>query len=174
MIADLENTINQTSSGFNSGSCHLDHHSGLSFLETSFLLLPAQSKDPSVWVFPSRLPHPPTTHHSCFQTSSLIYLWGEGEGKSWHLLTCADHSRKNLPWLPFVFNVGPFNMQSPPNLSNLKYLHTLVSGHPICVHGQLDCISSQSPFTRSIWARIWVGKIEANIKSQTYYSSVTV
>ena len=65
-------------------------------------------------------------------------------------------------------------MQSPPNLSNVKYLHTLVSRHPICVHGQLDCISSQSPFTRSIWARIWVRKIEANIKSETYYSSVTV
>ena len=123
---------------------------------------------------PEQTPPTPTTHHSCLQTSSLIYLWGEGEGKSWHLLTCADHSRKNLPWLPFVFNVGPFNMQSPPNLSNLKYLHTLVSRHPICVHGQLDCISSQSPFTRSIWARIWVRKIEVNIKSQTYYSSVTV
>ena len=123
---------------------------------------------------PEQTPPTPTTHHSCLQTSSLIYLWGEGEGKSWHLLTCADHSRKNLPWLPFVFNVGPFNMQSPPILSNVKYLLTLVSRHPICVHGQLDCISSQSPFTRSIWARIWVRKIEANIKSETYYSSVTV
>ena len=169
MIAYLENTINQTSSGFNSGSCHLDHHSGLSFLETSFLLLPAQSKDSSVWVFPSRLSHPPLR-------TILVYkqvVWStsgererENRGISLRVLTIHE---KNYP-----FNVGPFNMQSPPNSSNLKYLHTLVSRHPICVHGQLDCISSQSPFTGSIWARIWVRKIEANIKSQTSYSSVTV
>ena len=165
-----------------------DHDSVLGIPETSFLLLPEQSKDLSVGVYRSRqksmsdlpltftptsppLPPPPHHHHTHPQTSkSDILLARQSSGNSLSVVTIHAKSYQ----CHFFFSVGPFNARSPPNWSNIKYLHTLVSGHPICVHGQLDCISSQSPFTRSIWAGIWVRKIEANTKSRTYYSSVTV
>ena len=101
-----------------------DHDSVLGIPETSFLLLPAQSKDLSVGVYRTRQksmsdvpltygaapPRSPTTHTQ--QTSkSDIPLARQSTGNSLSVVTIHAKNYQRH----FFFNVGPFNERSPPN-----------------------------------------------------------